>query len=117
VAISRKDRIRTKRRVKRVRGAQQRGTLPRVSVFRSLKQIYGQIIDDMQRTTLASAGSLQMNIEAKDKTAVAHAVGKELARRAKEYGINQVIFDRGPYRYHGRVKAFAEGLREGGLHI
>jgi large subunit ribosomal protein L18 len=117
VAISRKDRIRTKRRTLRVRGEQKRGILPRVSVFRSLQHIYGQIIDDAQRKTLVSAGSLEIKNTAGDKTAVAHAIGKELARRAKEQGIDRVIFDRGPYRYHGRIKALAEGLREGGLQV
>jgi large subunit ribosomal protein L18 len=117
VAISRKDRIRTERRAKRIRGAQQRGVLPRVSVFRSLKNIYGQVIDDANHVTLASCESKQLTNVKGDKKAVAHAVGKELAQRAKAKGVDQVIFDRGSYKYHGRVKAFADGLREGGLQV
>lgn len=117
MAVSRKDKIRTTRRTQRVRNAQHRGIVPRVSVFRSLKHISGQIIDDVHHKTLASSGSMQLTTVSGDKKAVAHAIGKDLAQRAKSQGIDRVIFDRGPYRYHGRIKAFADGLREGGLHI
>lgn len=102
----------------RVRHGQKRGSFPRVSVFRSLKHIYGQIIDDIGQKTIASSGPSHIDKGVKgDKKAVAQAIGKELAQRAKEKGISRVIFDRGPYRYHGRVKSFAEGLREGGLQL
>lgn len=117
MAVSRKDKIRTTRRTQRVRNAQQRGVVPRVSVFRSLKNIYGQIIDDVRHITLVSSGPTQVTSTKGDKKAIAHAIGKDLAQRAKSQGIDRVIFDRGPYRYHGRIKAFADGLREGGLHI
>ncbi len=117
MAISRKDRIRTERRAQRVRNAQKRGIVPRVSVFRSLKYIYGQIIDDVAHKTLVSSGPMQVKSVKGDKKAIAQAIGKDLATRAKEQGIERVVFDRGPYRYHGRIKAFADGLREGGLHI
>lgn len=117
MAISRKDRIRTTRRTQRVRAAQHRGIVPRVSVFRSLKYLYGQIIDDVQHKTLLSSGPAHVTSVKGDKKAIAQAIGKDLAQRAKEKGIDRVIFDRGPYRYHGRIKAFADGLREGGLHI
>ena len=117
MAISRKDRIRTIRRTQRVRNAQHRGIVPRVSVFRSLKYIYGQIIDDVAHKTLVSSGPTQVKSVTGDKKAIAQAVGKDLAQRAKEKGIDRVVFDRGPYRYHGRIKAFADGLREGGLQI
>jgi large subunit ribosomal protein L18 len=117
VAISRKDRIRTKRRTQRVRGAQHRGVVPRVTVFRSLKGFYGQIIDDNAHKTLVSSSSSQVASVTGDKKSVAQAIGKDLAQRAKAQGIDRVIFDRGSYRYHGRVKAFADGLREGGLQL
>ncbi len=117
MAISRKDRIRMERRTQRVRNAQHRGVVPRVSVFRSLKYIYGQIIDDANHTTVVSSGPAHVKSVKGDKKAIAQAIGKDLAKRAKEKGIERVIFDRGPYRYHGRIKAFADGLREGGLQI
>jgi large subunit ribosomal protein L18 len=117
VAISRKDRIRAKRRKMRVRNRLQKGTLPRVTVFRSLKQIYGQLIDDQTGNTVASVASSQLKELSGDKKAIARLVGQELAKRAKEKGIDQVVFDRGQYKYHGRVQALAEGLREGGITI
>lgn len=117
MAISRKDRIRAKRRTQRVRGKQQRGASPRVTVFRSLKQIYGQLIDDQTGSTIASVASSQLPQVSGDKKSVARMVGQELAKKAKEKGIDQIIFDRGPYKYHGRVQALAEGLREGGITI
>lgn len=89
---------------------------PRVSVFRSLKQIYAQIIDDSSHGTLASASSLALKKDVKgDKKSVAKKVGMELAKIALEKGITEVFFDRGSCKYHGRVRAVAEGLREGGL--
>ncbi len=117
MAINRKDRIRANRRKMRVRSRLQKGTVPRVTVFRSLKQMYGQLIDDQTGSTVASVASSQMKELSGDKKAVARAVGKELAKRAKEKGIDRVIFDRGQYKYHGRVQAVAEGLREGGITI
>ncbi len=114
---TRKDKIRTERRAARVRNAQHRGVNPRVSVFRSLSHIYGQIIDDVTMKTVASSSSLVLENVSGDKKSVARAVGKDLAARAKEKGINKVIFDRGPFAYHGRVQAFVEGLREGGMQI
>jgi large subunit ribosomal protein L18 len=88
-----------------------------VSVFRSARHIYGQIIDDATGNTLASCSTLEVkNIEG-DKKTIAHQIGLELARRAQEKGISKVAFDRGSFLYHGRVKALAEGLREGGLEI
>lgn len=86
---------------------------PRLSIFRSNKTIYGQLIDDVNGVTLASASS-----DAKasgNKTDAAKVVGKEIAEKAKSHGIETVVFDRGGYLYHGRVKALAEGAREGGL--
>jgi large subunit ribosomal protein L18 len=89
---------------------------PRLAVFRSLNNIYAQIIDDSKGSTLASASTL--DTEAKDKknkTESATAAGLLLAERAKGKGISQVTFDRGGFRYHGRVKALAEAARKGGL--
>ena len=92
---------------------------PRLSVFRSSKQIYAQIIDDAQGATLVSASTLEKDQRAALKTGAnieaARAVGKLLAQRAVEKGVKEVVFDRGAYMFHGRVKALAEGAREGGL--
>ena len=90
-------------------------TAPRLNVFRSEANIYAQIIDDVNGVTLASASSLDKAIEGYGgNVAAATAVGKLLAERAKAKGIETVVFDRGGYLYHGRVKALAEGAREGG---
>ncbi len=92
---------------------------PRLSVFRSSKHIYVQVIDDEQGRTLAAASSLDKELRGKLKTGAdkeaAAAVGKLIAERAKSAGLSQVVFDRGGYFYHGRVKALAEAAREGGL--
>ena len=88
----------------------------RITVFRSLSHIYGQIIDDSVGKTLVSCSSLEMKGLTGDKKTVAKEVGLELSRRAKEQNItDNLAFDRGRFLYHGRVKSFAEGLREGGL--
>jgi len=90
--------------------------LPRISVFRSNKEIYAQIIDDINGHTLAAASSRDQEIEATGtKTEVSAKVGELLAKRAKKAGVEDARFDRGGYRYHGRVKALAEGARKGGL--
>ncbi len=92
---------------------------PRLSVFRSGKNIYAQVIDDGEGRTVAAASSLDKSLREALKTgadkAAATAVGKLLAERAIAAGIKQVVFDRGAYLYHGRVKALAEAAREGGL--
>jgi large subunit ribosomal protein L18 len=92
---------------------------PRLSVFRSAKNIYAQVIDDAAGHTLASASTLEKDLREKVKNggdkAAAAEVGKLVAERAKKAGITQVVFDRGAYIYHGRVKALAEAAREGGL--
>lgn len=119
-------RLKRHRRVrKKIFGSQER---PRLSVFRSKKQIYAQIIDDTLGHTLVACSSLSPEVrekikelkekgEIKDKIDVAKLVGKILAERAKERGITKVAFDRSGYKYHGRVKALAEGAREGGLEF
>lgn len=92
---------------------------PRLSVFRSARHIYAQIIDDSVGKTLAASGSTEKVImgdkEIGDKSAIAKAVGKLVAERAKEKGIKTVVFDRNGFLYHGRIKAVSEGAREAGL--
>jgi large subunit ribosomal protein L18 len=112
---------RIERRQGRVRGLLRRaaGERKRLSVYRSSKHIYAQVIDDDQGVTLASASSIEKSTRETLKTGAsvdaAKAVGKLIAERAKEKGVTAVIFDRGAYLYHGRVKALAEAAREGGL--
>jgi large subunit ribosomal protein L18 len=109
-----------KRRHRRIRmkisGTAER---PRLNVYRSLNHIYAQVIDDVAGHTLVSASTvdstLAADIEGKTKREQANAVGKAVAQKAKDAGISEVVFDRGGYLYHGRVKALAEGAREGGL--
>ena len=111
----------TERRQARVRRAVKAGAngRPRLSVFRSSKHIYAQVIDDAKGQTVASASSLEKDMRESLKTGAnveaAKAVGKRLAERASAKGIKQVVFDRGGYLYHGRVKALADAAREGGL--
>jgi large subunit ribosomal protein L18 len=94
---------------------------PRLSVFRSSKQIYAQIIDDENGRTLAAASSLEKDARSGLKTGAnveaAKSIGKLIAERAVAAGVKEVVFDRGAYMYHGRVKALAEGAREGGLQF
>jgi large subunit ribosomal protein L18 len=101
---------------KRVTGTAER---PRLVVFRSIKHIYGQLVDDHRGVTLlgVSDGSEGMAAAGTGKVARAKAAGKLLAEKAKAAGIKRVVFDRGGYRYHGRVQAVAEGAREGGLEF
>ena len=109
---------RRKARVRRSLKARAFGK-PRLSVFRSSKQIYCQIIDDAAGRTLAAASSLEKGSREQLKTGAtveaAAIVGKLIAERASQAGVKEVVFDRGSYMYHGRVKALAEGAREGGL--
>lgn len=92
--------------------------MPRLAVFRSNKYTYAQLIDDMARKTLASADSETKALHAdKPKKAGAFEVGKAIAKKAKELKISRVVFDRGGYRYHGRVAEVARGAREGGLEL
>jgi large subunit ribosomal protein L18 len=97
------------------------GKRPRLSVFRSGRHIYAQIIDDEQGRTLAAASTLEKDLRARLKTgadrAAAAEVGKLVAERAKAAGVSAVVFDRGGYLYHGRVKALADAAREGGLEF
>jgi large subunit ribosomal protein L18 len=110
------------RRHRRVR-AHVNGTSerPRLNVYRSLSNIYAQVIDDVSGTTLCSAstvdGELKKNLDGKKKSEQAKLVGLAVAERAKAKGVTQVVFDRGGYQYHGRIKALADGAREGGLEF
>jgi large subunit ribosomal protein L18 len=88
---------------------------PRLNVFRSLNHIYAQVIDDAQGHTLAAASTLDKDAAGGSKLEEAQAVGKLVAERARAAGVTKVVFDRGGYLYHGRVKALAESAREGGL--
>ncbi len=95
------------------------GTRPRLSVFRSSKHIYAQVIDDRKGETVASASSIEKDLRGSLKTGAdvgaAKTVGKLLAERAAAAGVTEVVFDRGHYIYHGRIKALADAAREGGL--
>lgn len=112
---------RTRNKIRRVNINQVgvRETRPRLSVHRTGKQIYAQVIDDIQGKTLAAASTLEADLKEKLKsgatTDAATEVGKLVASRAKKAGVEKVVFDRGRFLYHGRVKALAEGAREGGL--
>ena len=120
--MSEKSRLARKRRHQRVRkhlsGTTER---PRLNVFRSLRHIYAQVINDEVGHTLASASTLDKEvcsqINGLEKADQARMVGKVLAERALAKGVTRVVFDRGGYKYHGRVKALAEGSREGGLEF
>jgi large subunit ribosomal protein L18 len=98
---------------KKIKGTSER---PRLSVFRSNKGIYCQIIDDLKGHTVAAASSKEAGVKG-TKTEVATAVGKLIASRAQEANVMNVVFDRSGYLYHGRVKAVADGAREGGLQF
>ncbi len=104
---------RTFRTRRRIRRPVDNGRM-RLSVFRSARYIYAQVIDDRSGRTLAEANSRSLGSTG-DKTTQATEVGKAVAERARAAGVTRVVFDRGPYRYHGRVKALADGAREGGL--
>ena len=105
--------LRVRRKVKGI------GERPRLAVFRALNHVYAQIIDDSQGRTMVAASSLDRQVrdqrDGKAKTEVSKLVGELLAQRAKEAGMTTVVFDRGGYKYHGRVKALADAVRAGGI--
>jgi large subunit ribosomal protein L18 len=120
-ATQRKTAARERRHLRvrgKVEGTAQR---PRLNIFRSLDNIYAQVIDDVAGHTLVSASTVDKEaakqVQGKNKVEAAKIVGKLLGERAKSKGIDQVVFDRGGYRYHGRVAALAEGAREAGLEF
>ena len=108
ISIKRQKRIRSK--LKRINSDK-----PRLTVFRSLKNIYAQIIDDKKQITLVSASSKEKNIEKMPKSKVSEVVGKLIAERSAKKGVKEVYFDRGKYKYHGRIKLLAETARKEGL--
>lgn len=114
-------RTRNKIRLVNIDRVGNRETRPRLSVHRTGKQIYAQIIDDLQGKTLAAASTLEPELKEKLKSGAnvdaATEVGKLVAARAKKAGVEKVVFDRGRFLYHGRVKAVAEGAREAGLNF
>jgi large subunit ribosomal protein L18 len=115
VLTKREARIRRHKRVRgKISGTAER---PRLVVFRSNRGIFAQLIDDGAGRTLASAQWTGLSRNVANKTAQAHEVGKALAAKAKKAGIERAVFDRAGYLFHGRVKALAEGAREGGLQI
>ena len=106
-------RLRARRVIRnRISGTPER---PRLTVYRSNANIYAQVVDDLAGHTLAAANSLQDGVDGKNPLEISRAVGKKLAEATKAAGIDTVVFDRNGYRYHGRVKALAEGAREAGL--
>jgi len=109
-----KKRMARKRRIQARRGAVKR---LRLAVFRSLKHIYGQIIDDVAQKTLIAASDLEFSKKLGTKSEIAFAVGELLAKKAAEKKIKEVVFDRGGFKYHGRIKALADGARKGGLEF
>jgi large subunit ribosomal protein L18 len=109
------NRERIKRRIRfTVSGTPER---PRLSVYRSNTHIYAQLIDDASGHTLAAASSREPSVEGEAPVELSRAVGKRLAEKAQEAGVTAAVFDRNGFRYHGRVKALAEGAREGGLQF
>ena len=112
--LERRSRIRMRIR-KKISGTAE---LPRLAVFRSNKQIYVQVVDDLNKVTILSASSVEKEVAGKagiKKTEQAKLVGKLLASKCKEKGIESVVFDRSGYKYHGRIKSLADAAREGGL--
>jgi large subunit ribosomal protein L18 len=117
LAFTERDEARQKRHRRlrtRIAGTADR---PRLAVYRSLNQIYAQVIDDRSGRTLAAASSLEAKDTKAKKSEAAKAVGASIATKAKAAGIEEVIFDRGGYRYHGRVKALADAARSNGLRF
>lgn len=110
--VKRRNKIRRRIR-KNLRGTAER---PRLSVFRSNKEIYAQLVDDIEGKTIAAASSRDESVSSEgNKSEMAAAVGKAIAEKAKKAGVDKISFDRSGYLYHGRVKSLAEGAREGGL--
>ncbi len=109
-SISTKRQTRIRSKLKRINSDK-----PRLTVFRSLKNIYAQIIDDNKHITLVSASSKEKNIEKMPKSKVSEVVGKLIAERSAKKGVKEVYFDRGKYKYHGRIKLLAETARKEGL--
>ena len=114
---AKKIKLRSKKKVrirKKVFGTEER---PRLSVFRSARHIYAQIVDDVNGKTLVESSTLSLDVSSKGSREAAKEIGMDLAKKAKGKKINAIVFDRSGYLYHGRVKALADALREGGLQF
>jgi large subunit ribosomal protein L18 len=115
VTTQQQRRLKRRRRVRaKITGTAER---PRISVFRSNRGIHAQLIDDVAGTTIAAVVWTESDLRSLPPLEQADAAGKKLAERAKAAGIEAAVFDRGGYQFHGRVKAFAEGVREGGVTV
>lgn len=112
---ARRERVRKKRHARVRRRITGTGERPRLVVHRSLKNIEAQLVDDLLGRTIAGVSSRTLDAGGRDKTALARDTGTKIAELAREAGVTRVVFDRGGYLYHGRVKALAEGAREAGL--
>jgi len=117
--VKKEARLKRKQRIrKKVAGGQER---PRLSVFRSSKHIYAQVIDDILGRTIVAASTMEKGVKDKsdfeNKVSKAFYIGKLVAERAKEKGVSSVVFDRNGFMYHGRVKALSDGARDGGLNF
>lgn len=118
MSLRRKKNQARERRARRVRSKLRSvGAQMRISVFRSLKHFYAQVIDDQAGKTVASCSTLDLEKLSGDKKACAKAVGLELAKRMQKAGVERAALDRGRFLYHGRLAAFAEGVREGGIKV
>ena len=115
--LTRRQKTRNRRRLRNRNGLKGGVSRPRLTVFRSNRGIYAQVIDDLEGKTLASASIQEIKESGLKKVEAAEKVGELLAARAKEQNIDKVVFDRGAYLYHGRVKALAEGVRKGGIQF
>ncbi len=115
--LTRRQKTRNRRRLRNRNGLKGGVLRPRLTVFRSNRGIYAQVIDDLEGKTLASASIQEIKESGLKKVEAAEKVGELLAARAKEQNIDKVVFDRGAYLYHGRVKALAEGVRKGGIQF
>lgn len=117
IALTERNRLRKRIHARIRRKMAGTAARPRLNVYRSLNNIFAQVIDDAAGVTLISASSLSAKLKTGGNVAAARAVGKLVAERAKEKGIRAVVFDRGGYLYHGRIKALAEAAREAGLEF
>lgn len=117
MSLHRKIAKRTQARALRVRNKIRLSDYLRLSVFRSLSNIYAQVIDDKKGITLTSCSSCKIEKSGSDKKEIAYKVGLELAKKVLDLGIKRVVFDRGSYLFHGRVQSLAQGLKEGGLEL
>lgn len=117
ISLTKRNEIRKRIHVRIRRKVTGTAACPRLNVYRSLNHIYAQVIDDASSTTVAAASSMEMKLKTGGNVASAKEVGKAVAERAAAKGVKKVVFDRGGYLYHGRVKALADAAREAGLEF